>query len=51
MRNIDARDVVGLVGFVCLEWGMALWSIPGALVVCGVILLGLAVWPEVRRGK
>jgi len=41
--------VLGLVGFVCLVWGVALWSIPGALVVAGVLLLAVSVLPVLRR--
>ena len=49
MRNIDTRDVIGLVGFVCLEWGVALVSIPAALVVAGMLCLAVALWPVLRR--
>jgi hypothetical protein len=49
MRSIDARDVLGLVGFVALEVGVGLWSIPGALVVCGILCLAVALWPDLRR--
>jgi hypothetical protein len=49
VRSIDARDVLGLVGFVSLEIGVGLLSIPAALVVAGVLLLAVAVWPVLRR--
>jgi hypothetical protein len=49
MRGLDARDVLGLAGFVALEVGVGLWSVPAALVVCGMILLGAALWPDLRR--
>jgi hypothetical protein len=49
MTSIDARDVLGLVGFVALEVGVGLLSIPAALIVAGVILCAIAAWPVLRR--
>lgn len=48
-RWIDGRDVLGLAGFVALEVGLSLWWPPAAWIVAGVILLAVAVMPEIRR--
>jgi len=50
-RGVDARDVLGLAGFVSLETGLALWSVPAAWIVGGAILLLVAVLPDLRRRR
>lgn len=38
-------DRVGLaVGFVALEAGVAMWSVPGALVLGGVLTIAAVFW-------
>ena len=39
----NARDVMGLAGLGLLGAGLWLWWPPAALMICGGILLGLAV--------
>lgn len=52
VRQIDAADVLGLVGFIVLEAGLVQVSPPLAWIVGGVILMALAVMPFMRsRGR
>lgn len=39
----SVRDVMGLAGLVMLGGGLWMWWPAGALMICGGILLGLAV--------
>ncbi len=38
-----ADDLLLLIGCACIVTGVAIWSKPAALVVSGVLLIGLAV--------
>ena len=49
--GVGARDVIGFVGFVCLESGLALVSVPAAWIVAGVLLLVVAVLPDLQRAR
>lgn len=44
------REAMAVVGLVLITTGLALWSIPTALVVLGTLLLALAVGPLLMRG-
>jgi hypothetical protein len=46
-----ADDMVALLGFVCVAYGLSLWSVPAAWVTSGVLLMAVAVVPHLRRGK
>ena len=39
------QDAIGVTGFVLLAAGLALVAVPLALIVCGALLFGLAIWP------
>lgn len=43
MTRIDLAGA--LVGFVLFEYGVAQWSHPAALVIGGLMLMALALWP------
>lgn len=43
-RNIDARDVIGLLGLVLLGAGLALVWPPAALIAPGVVLIYVAIF-------
>lgn len=46
MTALDRVDcIIGLLGLALLAGGLALWSVPLAMVVIGGLLFGLAVWP------
>jgi hypothetical protein len=47
--GIDARDIVGTAGFVSLLYGLASWWPPAAWMIGGLLMLGLALWPDLRR--
>lgn len=38
-RNLD--DLLLLAGCVCIVAGVAMWSVPAALIVAGLLLIGL----------
>ena len=44
------REIIATLGLGLIAAGLAMVSVPAALVVTGALLLGLAVWPLVRRG-
>jgi hypothetical protein len=48
-RYID--DAVALTGFVCVTYGLSLWSVPAAWITSGAMLIAVAVVPHLRRGK
>jgi hypothetical protein len=57
MRNL-ARFVAGNIdgllacsGFVCVAYGLALWSVSAAWVVSGCLLMAVAIVPHLRKGK
>jgi len=45
MRAIGAREVLAILGILLIAAGLALVSIPAALVTTGAILLLLAIGP------
>lgn len=44
---IDAQDLCGALGLALIGAGLGLVSVPAALVVSGVVLLGIALFPAV----
>lgn len=44
-----ADDGLGLIGFVCLLRGVALFSRPSAWITAGVLLIAIAVGPKLRK--
>lgn len=44
---LDARDVIGGAGLVLIAVGLALMSVPTALVVTGALLLTIAAAPVI----
>jgi hypothetical protein len=48
---LDLSDLIGLIGFVSLLYGLAQWSQPAAYVTAGVLLMGLAVAPYLRKAR
>lgn len=44
-------DLVGLVGAVVVVIGVALWSVPLAVVVAGAMMVGLAVLVALANAK
>lgn len=49
--GLDGRDIVGAVGFISLLYGLASWWPPAAWIAGGVLLLAVAILPDLRRGK
>lgn len=49
MKRVSLNDLVGALGFGMVGVGLWMWSPAAALVVCGCVLLGLAILGEVRR--
>jgi len=49
--GIDVYDVLVVLGFAALEYGVSRWSVPAAWVLCGIGLIGLGVWPTVRKRR
>lgn len=47
MKAIGARELLAILGIALIAAGLAMVSIPGALIVTGAILLLLAVGPLV----
>ena len=47
-NRVDVRDVLALVGFLSLEIGVALVSVPAAWIVAGVLLLVVSIAPAIR---
>jgi len=45
------NEGIGLVGLLMLGGGLAMWSVPLALVVVGALLFGLAVWPLISTPR
>lgn len=48
-QNVNA--LLFLAGFVSFVWGLSVWSVPLAAVVAGVLVMGMAAAPYVRRRK
>lgn len=49
--TIDLRDILGAAGCVSLFYGLASWWPPSAWMVGGALLLGLALWSDLRKGR
>lgn len=47
--ELDARDIVGVAGFISLVYGLALWWVPAAWIVGGALWLGAALWSHMRK--
>ena len=47
--GLDGRDILGAAGCISLLYGLALWWIPAAWMVAGVLLLIAALWPYLRK--
>lgn len=45
LANIDGRDVLAVIGLLTLTAGLALLSVPVALIVLGALTFGLALLP------
>jgi len=43
--------LVFFVGFACLGYGVARWSLPAACVALGAVLMTVAVWPYLGKRK
>ena len=48
MKPSTIRGIVGTAGFVAAAIGLGLYSIPLALTVCGLVLLVVCIWGELR---
>ena len=46
--RVDVRDVLAVVGFGALIYGVSRWSVPAAFVVAGVLLLVVSMAPAIR---
>jgi len=52
VKRIDIYDVLVVLGVVALEYGISRWSVAGAWVVGGLVLIGLGISADVvRKGK
>lgn len=51
MKMFDLVDALGLLGFAALVIGLALVSIPLALVTTGALLLGAAIWRDLASTR
>ena len=47
-ENVNA--LCFLTGFGAMAWGVGQWSTPLAAVVAGVLVMGLAAYPYLRKG-
>ena len=47
-QNVDG--LLACVGFVCVAYGLAQWSVPAAWVVSGCLLIAVAIAPHLRKG-
>lgn len=45
------EDLLALLGFVCVTYGVSRWSVPAAWVVSGCLLMAVAIVPHLRRSK
>ena len=50
MNASTTRSIVGVLAFVAFASGLALYSVPLALTVCGLLTLAIAIVGEVRPG-
>jgi len=52
VKRIDIYDVLLVLGVGALEYGVSQWSVAGAWVVGGLVLIGLGISADVvRKGK
>ena len=49
--GVDVYDVLVVLGWAALEYGVSRWSVPGAWVLGGLGLIGLGLWPTLRKGR
>lgn len=47
VTSIDASDILIVAGFILLVTGVALYALPVAVVVAGVILFGMGLFASV----
>ena len=47
--GLDIYDVLALTGAGCLEYGVYCAWPPGAWMLGGVLLMAVAVWPNLRK--
>ncbi len=47
MSRINALEA--LVGLTLITTGVAMWSVPAAFIVAGMVVFGFAVGPLIRR--
>jgi hypothetical protein len=47
-NKVDVYDVLVVLGWAAIEWGVSRWSWPAAWVLCGIGLLALGLWPYLR---
>lgn len=50
-RERHVRDAAGVLGLVSILVGTWMLSVPWALIVCGVVLMGMSVWGAVRSDR
>lgn len=48
---VDLRDVLAIAGLVLVSAGVAMLSIPAALIVAGAVLLGVALMPSLLTAR
>ena len=52
LSAIEGRDVLAVLGLGLMTAGIAMLSVPAALIVPGALIFTLAVWPLMRgQGK
>ena len=50
-REQAMRDAAGILGLALITLGVGLMSVPWALIVAGVVLLGLSLWGAIRSDR
>lgn len=48
---IGARELLAMLGLGLMTTGIAMLSVPAALIVPGVLIFSLAVWPLLRAPR
>ena len=51
LAGLGSREALAIVGLGMIAAGLAMVSVPAALVVTGALLFGLAIWPLMRHGE